>query len=140
MLERAGLEKVEYFNLSAGVVLCTGVINFEPRRETMKIDCSLFMLALGVGRWANDVEGGEARRRPKPWSQRQITPPPKQATPPAHCSNSRPRPPQSGRAAWFAPLAGLARASAWAGIRARRFGPAIGALLMVRLPLPLRSL
>jgi len=98
-----------------------------------KLIVSLFMLALGVGLMANDVEAARLGGGRSLGAQRQITPPPKQATPPAQQQQPAAAP-QSGPGRWFAPLAGLAAGIGLGWLFAQGgFGPAIGALLMVLL-------
>ena len=98
-----------------------------------KLIVSLFVLALGVGLMANDVEAARLGGGRSLGAQRQITPPPKQATPPAQQQQPAAAP-QSGPGRWFAPLAGLAAGIGLGWLFAQGgFGPAIGALLMVLL-------
>jgi predicted lipid-binding transport protein (Tim44 family) len=98
-----------------------------------KLIVSLFILAVGVGLMANDVEAARLGGGRSLGAQRQITPPPKQATPPAQQQQPAAAP-QSGPGRWFAPLAGLAAGIGLGWLFAQGgFGPAIGALLMVLL-------
>src|SRR5712692_3749827 len=95
-----------------------------------KLTVSLIVLALGVGLWS---EGGEAARLGGGRSlgaQRQITAPPKQATPPAQ----QPASPPSGARSWLAPLAGLAAGLGLGWLFAQGgFAEVAGALLMALL-------
>ena len=98
-----------------------------------KLIVSLFILAFGVGLMANDVAAARLGGGRSLGAQRQITPSPKQATPPAQQQQPAAAP-QSGPGRWFAPLAGLAAGIGLGWLFAQGgFGPAIGALLMVLL-------
>src|SRR5258705_13554204 len=95
-----------------------------------KLIVSLFMLALGVGLMANDVEAARLGGGRSLGAQRQVTPPPKQATPPTQ-QQPPATAPQSGPGRWFAPLAGLAAGLGLGWLVAPGgFGPPIGAPLL----------
>ncbi len=98
-----------------------------------KLIISLFILAFGVGLMTNDVEAARLGGGRSLGAQREITPSPKRATPPAQQQQPA-APPQSGPGRWFAPLAGLAAGLGLGWLFAQGgFGPAIGALLMALL-------
>jgi len=94
---------------------------------------SLFALALFAGLMANDAEArGRLGGGRSLGSQRQLTTPQKQATPPTQQPAAAPQAAGSGR--WFAPLAGLAAGLGLGWLFAHSgFGPVAGALLMALL-------
>ncbi len=96
-----------------------------------KLAVSLLALALGAGLWSG---GGEAARLGGGRSlgaQRQITMPPKQATPPAQ-QPAAPQPSAAGR--WLAPLAALAGGLGLGWLFAQGgFAEVLGVLLMALL-------
>src|SRR5712691_2768529 len=98
-----------------------------------KLTVSLLVLVLGTGLLSEGAEAARLGGGRSLGAQRQITPSPKQATPPAQQQQPAAAP-QSGPSRWFAPLAGLAAGIGLGWLFAQGgFGPAIGALLMVLL-------
>ena len=95
-----------------------------------ELTVSLFVLALGAGLLSGDAEAARLGGGRSLGAQRQITTPPKQATPPTQ----QPAPQPSGGSRWLAPLAGLA-AGLGLGWLFAQGGSAevVGALLMALL-------
>jgi predicted lipid-binding transport protein (Tim44 family) len=95
----------------------------------------LFTLVLGAGILADDVQAARLGGGRSLGAQRQVTAPPKQATPPTPQQQQPATAPQpSGPGRWFAPLAGLAAGLGLGWLFAQGgFGSAIGALLMALL-------
>ncbi len=97
-----------------------------------KLAVSLLVLALGAGLWSDGAEAARLGGGRSLGAQRQITPPPKQATPPAQQQPAAPQPSGAGR--WLAPLAGLAAGLGLGWLFAQGgFGEVLGVLLMALL-------
>jgi predicted lipid-binding transport protein (Tim44 family) len=98
-----------------------------------KLIVSVFTVVFSAGILAEDVQAARLGGGRSLGAQRQITAPPKQATPPAQQQQST-APQPSGPGRWFAPLAGLAAGLGLGWLFAQGgFGPVIGALLMALL-------
>ncbi|TMG75375.1 MAG: Tim44 domain-containing protein [Betaproteobacteria bacterium] len=95
-----------------------------------KLTVSLIVLALGAGLWSDGAEAARLGGGRSLGAQRQITTPPKQATPPVQ----QPAPQPSGAGRWLAPLAGLAAGLGLGWLFAQGgFAEVLGALLMALL-------
>jgi predicted lipid-binding transport protein (Tim44 family) len=95
-----------------------------------KLTVSLLVLALGAGLWSAGAEAARLGGGRSLGAQRQITTPPKQATPPAQ----QPAPQPSGAGRWLAPLAALAAGLGLGWLFAQGgFAEVLGALLMALL-------
>jgi predicted lipid-binding transport protein (Tim44 family) len=99
-----------------------------------KLTVSMFALVFGAGVLADDVLAARLGGGRSLGTQRQVTAPVRQATPPTQQQQPAAAPQPSGPGRWFAPLAGLAAGLGLGWLFAQGgFGPAIGALLMALL-------
>jgi predicted lipid-binding transport protein (Tim44 family) len=93
---------------------------------------SLIALSFGAAIIADEAQAARLGGGRSLGAQRQVTPPPKQATPSQQQPPSAPQPSGPGR--WLAPLAGLAAGLGLGWLFAQSgFGPAIGVLILALL-------